>query len=99
MIFFFVIIPHLLVEIHYLAHRHDIHLQPPSIEGYAPAVHPTEFLKFQAERVVVYPALLIRCLFLAHGQLPVKHRQMILAIRQRQLGSQRHINGTTLVTL
>ena len=36
---------------------------------------------------------------LAHGQLPVKHGQMILAIRQRQLGSQRHINDTTFVTL
>lgn len=43
--------------------------------------------------------LLIHCQFLAHGQLPVKHGQMILAIRQRQLGGQRHINGTTLVTL
>ena len=37
--------------------------------------------------------------FLAHGQLPVQHRQMILAIRQRQLGSQRHINDTPLVSL
>ena len=43
--------------------------------------------------------LLIRCLLLAHGQLPVKHGQMILAIRQRQLGSQRHIQSTTQVTL
>lgn len=43
--------------------------------------------------------LLIGSPFLAHGQLPMKHGQMILAIRQRQFGSQRHINDTTLVSL
>jgi len=49
--------------------------------------------------VVELRYIAIRCPLLAHGQLPVKHCLMILAIRQRQLCCQRHINLPLLMML
>ena len=49
----------LLICLHHLTHRYDIHLQPLSIERCSAAIHPTQFLELHAEPVVIYLALLV----------------------------------------
>lgn len=40
-------------------HRHDIHSQFPAVKWSPLAIHPAEFLKLHAERLVVYLSLLV----------------------------------------
>ena len=56
----FTAVSQFLVEIHHLAHGGDIPFELPAVEGRALAVHPTEFLEFLAECVVVNPAVLVK---------------------------------------
>jgi hypothetical protein len=55
----FTAVSQFLVEIHHLAHGGDIPFELPAVEGCTLADHPIEFLKFQAECVVVNLSLLI----------------------------------------
>ena len=55
----FTAVSQFLVCLHHLAHGGDIPFELPAVEGCALAVHPTEFLEFLTERVVVYLALLV----------------------------------------
>ena len=48
----------LLICLHHLTHRHDVHFKPLSVKGCAPAIHPAQFLEFPAEGAVVYFPLL-----------------------------------------
>jgi len=55
----FTAVSQFLVCFHHLAHGGDIPFELPSVEGRALTIHPAEFLKFQAECVVVNLSLLI----------------------------------------
>ena len=48
-----------LICLHNLTHRHDIHLQLTSFQWFPFAIHPAEFLKLHAERLVVNLPLLV----------------------------------------
>ena len=53
------IIHQIFICLDHLTHRHDIHSQFPAVQRSSLAVHPTEFLKLQAESVIVNFPLLI----------------------------------------